>query len=365
MRHPLVVAAACAAACSLSACPAHFPRVDEPTLGLEPATFALPLARGQLLEGHGAFHLLLQNGLDDPRLWEEGGLAVSTSASLLLAARMVDEPSVPILPLSWIPRVRAQLAGVAPVGPAGERLHRLVGGLELTAAHYSNGQRGCAIADSYRGAGPSDFDCTLLPGRAPTTELNVVDGSFSLNEVALGALLRWTTFTAADGEPRTTLTVAGEAAWNPPCRFAGCIEDPLAERYGRSAFRWRAVGELFVLHRRHRAIPLNRRFAEEEVVRLSAFGAVHAGLGPGRAPFADATFQLAWLSHFERGGQGGWFVGYHLGRDDLNMRFERRFDAWTVGYTVDLGGATEHLRPRPAVAREPPPAPAAPLAPAP
>lgn len=287
---------------------------------------------GQLFEAKPALHVYFANGLDDAGVQARGGWAVSTGFSLLAAIRMTDEPSTPVRTPSYEPRLRLQLFRVgAPRAGAG-RVTRGLAALELTAAHYSNGQKGCALADHLRGSGFSDFDC-LPQTDPPSTALNVLDGSFSTNY--LGATLggRWIALPPAGGPATWTATATAGLEWHLPCRFAGCMEAPMRARYGEVVTRWSAEVDRLLVRDRSWSVPLLGPIPIDARVRATAQGRVHFSSATGR--FGDVAVEVALVQRYPRGFGVGPFVRLHRGRDDLNIRFEEPLDTWTFGIAVD------------------------------
>lgn len=321
-----------------AACATHFPRVDEPAIDFEPLTIGFPLADDQLFEAQLPLHLFLHDGLDRRRLMDEGGFGAALTFSFISTLRMETSQSTPIRPPSYMPRLRLQLVEILPLAARRPgRVDRLVMALGLVAAHYSNGQSGCALRHGVLLPGAtSDFDCDWPSDAQRTTELNLDSGSFTDHLLGAELLLRWLSFPADGGAARSGATTRLAIDWNVPCSFSGCIEPAMRHRYGEAAIRWLASGEVEVIGRRHRAIPFRRRRASDARLRATASGAVHVGLAEGHSPFADAAFELAYLTHFDGGGSGGPFVRYRLGRDNFNIRFEERRDVWIVGYVVEL-----------------------------
>ncbi|WP_245530016.1 hypothetical protein [Anaeromyxobacter dehalogenans] len=324
---------------ALTACAAHFPRVEEPTLDLEPITIGVPFARNQLFEAQLPLHFFLHDGLEHPRLMNDGGFGVAPAFSFIATLRMETSQSTPIRPPSYLPRLRLQLVDVLPLAwRSASHADRLLVSLGVMAAHHSNGQKGCALRDGALLPGAtSDFDCGWPPGVPRSGELNLDSGSFTEHLLGAELLLRWLSFPVDGGASRGGATGKHGVDWNVPCTFSGCIEPAMRRRYGESAIRWLASGELLAAGH-HRAIPFRAREASDARLRLTASGAVHLGLGQGHSPYGDAPFDLAYLTRFEHGGSGGPFVRYHHGRDPLNIRFEERWDVWLVGYLVELTG---------------------------
>lgn len=319
-----------------AACAAHFPRIEEPALDLEPLTIGVPLAQEQLFEAQLPLHLFLHDGLERRRLMDDGGFGTVLTFSFVSTLRMETSQSTPIRPPSYLPRLRLQLVEILPLASPPGRADRLVMALGLVAAHYSNGQSGCALRDGVLlSSATSDFDCAWPRDVSPSSELNLDSGSFTDHILGAELLLRWLTFPAAGGAARAGATTRLAVDWNVPCSFSGCIEPAMRHRYGEAAIRWMASGELEVIGP-HRPFPFRRRRASDARLRATASGAVHLGLAAGHRAFADAAFELAYLTHFEGGGSGGPFVRHHLGRDDLNIRFEERRDVWIVGYLVEF-----------------------------
>jgi hypothetical protein len=317
---------------ALAGCVAHFPRPDEPVPFVERTTVGVSPGSGQLFEAKPALHVYFANGLDDAAVQARGGWAVSTAFSLLGAVRMMDEPSTPIRTPSYEPRLRLQLFRLGAPRITGRGASRLLGMLELTAAHYSNGQKGCALADHLRGSGSSDFDC-IPQTDPPSTALNVVDGSFTTNY--LGATLAGRRAALPpDGGPATwTAAASAGMEWHLPCRFSGCMDPPMRARYGEVVARWSAEVDLLLVRGRSPPVPLLGGIPVDARLRASAQGRVHFSSASG--VFGDVALEAALVQRYPRGFGVGPFVRLHRGRDDLNIRFEERLDTWTFGVVID------------------------------
>jgi hypothetical protein len=337
------LAAALVAPLALAGCLAHFPRPDEPIPFAERSTFGVSPGSGQVFEARPALHVYFANGLDDPEIQARGGWTVSTGFSLLAQIRMIDEPSTPVRLPSYEPRLRLQIFRLGPPRASADRVTRLLGALELSAAHYSNGQKGCALADHLRGSGFSDFDC-IPQTDPPSTALNVLDGSFSTN--LLGAALggRWITLPRAGGPAAWTVGARVGVEWNLPCRFAGCMDPPMRARYGEVVGRWSAEVDRLLVHGRSRRVPLLGTVPLDARLRATVEGRVHLSAASGR--FGDVAVEAALVHRYPRGFGVGPYVRLHRGRDDLNIRFEERLDTWTFGIVVDAAPA-EELAPPP------------------
>jgi hypothetical protein len=90
--------------------------------------------------------------------------------------RMLNTPSNPILPPSYLPKLTFQLAHLRLLHRADkERAPRMLAlGLNVILGHYSNGEDGCFFANQQG----KDPDCTPEEGQLP---LNEITGSFSTN----------------------------------------------------------------------------------------------------------------------------------------------------------------------------------------
>ncbi len=319
-------------ALALSGCVAHLPLPDEPMAFMErSAVYASP-GSGQLFEADPALHVYFHNGLDDPDLQARGGAAWTASFSFLAAARMMDEPSTPVRTPSYEPRVKLQLLRLgAPV--AGRRgLQRWLYGLDLAVAHYSNGQKGCALADQLRGSGASDFDCVPL-GDPPSTALNTQDGSFTTHFAAADANARWILFGPASGKARVTAAAGAGLEWHLPCDFSGCMEPELAARYGRIVARFVAEADFLLLDGFRRGLPFLGVLVLDARLRVTARGSVH--FPSSRDAFGDGSLEVAFVPRYGTGLGIGPFVRVHRGSDPLNIRFEERLDTWSFGIVVD------------------------------
>lgn len=329
-RHPAFVLLAPLA---LSGCLAHFPRPDEPIAFVERTTVGVSPGSGQLFEAKPALHVLFANGLDDPGVQARGGWALSTGFSLLAAVRMLDEPSTPVRTPSYEPRLRLQILRLGAPRPAGdERASRLLGALELSAAHYSNGQKGCALADHLRGSGFSDFDC-IAQTAPPSTALNVLDGSFTTNYLAASLAGKRIALPAGGGPAAWTASAGAGLEWHLPCGFSGCMDPPMRARHGEVVARGSVEVDRLLVHGRSRRVPLLGAVPLDVRLRATVQGRAHFSSASGR--FGAVAVEAALVQRHPRGFGVGPYVRLHRGRDDLNIRFEERLDTWTFGIVVD------------------------------
>lgn len=326
-RAPGPVAAALLIAAA--GCAAHLPRSDERLPFLERSYASVASDRRQAFEVAPALHVVLRNGLEAPGVLESGGVASSLSVSFLGTLRMLREASAPVRTPTYEPRARLQVFTVARPRAEGEG-PPWVAALELTVGHRSNGQQGCALADHVR-TGKGDFDC------APTTDppsdrLDLSAGSFTTNYAGAGlAALR----EVGGGRARTILSARSSAEWNVPCELGACMPAPMRRRYGAVLGRASLELELPALWHVARALPIVG--AESDLgVRVALAGSRHLGT-IGRPAFGDASAEVALVSHAPRSLGVGLFVRRHQGRDELNIRFEERLDAWIAGIVVEPG----------------------------
>jgi hypothetical protein len=319
---------------ALAGCVAHLPRPDEPMAFMERSTVAYSPGSGQLFEADPAIHVYFHNGLDDPELQGVGGWAYTTTFSFLAAVRMMDEPSTPVRTPSYEPRLKLQVLRLGTPRPGERSVQRLLGGLELVVAHYSNGQKGCALADHLRGSGFSDFDCIPLPGAdPPSTALNTADGSFTTNYAALNANGRWMRFGPAGGKARATAALGAGIEWHLPCAFAGCMDPPMRARHGEAVARFAAEADVLLLDGYRRALPLLGVFVLDARLRVTARGSLHFPSASGA--FGDLSLEAAFVPRYGSGLGIGPFLRVHRGRDPLNIRFEETLDTWSFGIVVD------------------------------
>jgi hypothetical protein len=317
---------------ALAGCVVHMPRPDEPMAFMEPSTVSASPGSAQLFEADPAIHVYFHDGLDDPELQASGGWAYTGSFSLLAQIRMFDEPSQPVRTPSYQPRVKLQILRLgAPVAGLGG-LRRSLLGLDLALAHYSNGQKGCALADRARGSGVSDFDCTPLTD-PPSTALNTVDGSFTTHFASATANGKWILFGSESGKARATAAVGAGIEWHLPCDFPGCIEPEMAARYGRTVARFSAETELLLVDGFRRGLPFLGVLVLDARLRITARGSVH--FPSATHPFGDGSLEVAFLPRYGTGLGIGPFVRVHRGRDPLNIRFEQPLDTWSIGVVID------------------------------
>lgn len=291
--------------------------------------------RRQAFEVDPALHLILRNGLEAPRVLESGGITASLSLSFLGALRVFREDSAPVRTPTFEPRAKLQLFAVgrprAGAPPPADVSPPWLAALELTVGHRSNGQQGCALAEHVR-TGRGDFDCVPLTD-PPSDALDLASGSFTTQYLAIGLAGQ----RQLGGPDRPAVFVSGRSAleWHPPCHFGACMPEPMRRRYGAAVGRLSVELELPAVWRVSRWVPFLG--AESDLgLRMVLAGSRHLGT-VGRPAFGDASAELAVLSRTPRGLGVGVFVRRHQGRDDLNIRFEERLDAWIAGIMLDPG----------------------------
>ena len=307
-------------------CAAHLPGAGERTAFLERSTVSVSSDRSQIYEVDPAAHLLLWNGLDDGDALDAGGFASAGSLSFLGAFRMLHADSAPIRTPTFEPRARLQLFRSAVLRRSGAAApHRLLGALELSAGHRSNGQNGCALADHVR-YGPSDFACAPV-GQVESRRLNLEDGSFTTNYLGAGLSGLWSLPGAQ--QPPLVFTAGTTAEWNLPCNFGACMPFEMRARYGDVVLRASANVELPALVQLSIA-----RLQADLGLRATIAGSAHLGVDES-GPFGDASAEVALLFRPRRGLATSLFVRRREGRDPLNIRFEERFDAWILGVGLE------------------------------
>ncbi len=332
MRRAAPILALAALGLALSGCVAHLPRSDEPMAFMERSTVAFTPGAGQLFEADPAVHVYFHDGLDDGDLQASGGWAYTASFAFLATVRMMDEPSTPVRTPSYEPRLKLQVLRLGAPASGGRGMRRWLGALELGAAHYSNGQKGCALADHLRGAGFSDFECIPLTD-PPSTALNTVDGSFTTNYVALSANAKSLLFGRAGGKARATGALGAGLEWHLPCNFAGCIEPQMRERYGGTVARFVAEADVLLVDGYRRGLPFLGVLVLDARLRVTARASVH--FPSSRDAFGEGSLEAAFVPRWGSGLGIGPYVRIHRGRDPLNIRFEERLDVWSVGVVVD------------------------------
>ena len=320
-----------------TSCIAHVPQAGETVEFMERSELIGTTAHQQPLEARPAFHLILLNQLDRPGVLENGGFAVAVSASFIAIFRIFTYPSAPILTPTYEPRVKVQLLDVVKLGadpPDGSfRALRGIGALELGLGHRSNGQDGCALAEHQRIDGQgNDFACFALTN-PPSNALNLHDGSFTTHYAFLNLFAKALVPDPGGGPVRATATAGGGFEWELPCHFDACMPYQMRVRYGPVVARWVAEGELAVARGHFWQLPVVGTVPLDAMLRLTLSGSVH--LGAIGSPFGDFSAQLAWVKRNTTGPGVGLFVGVHLGRDDLNIRFEQQLNRFEFGLVID------------------------------
>ncbi|HYD42699.1 MAG TPA: hypothetical protein VEB43_17855 [Anaeromyxobacter sp.] len=261
-------------------------------------------------EGQAASHLFLWNQWakvqepNTPRWLFVNNLGVT----FILHVRMVQEPSAPVRPPSYIPRIDYQLFALR------RTRADLVDILELRLTpwgHHSNGQTDCAFAEGVDGGGPAPGECIIPePDDPPTDRVNFRTGDFSTSFFIVGAHYarigldrdRWQKWRVAigglfEGHPRP---------WGP-----GTITRTDARLYGQ----WRAKLEAELRYRFVR--PLGIPFLTG-MASLTGSGEVMWHVAPG-IPWHREIVELAYQPDGFRG--AGLFVRYFSGQDTLNVLY--------------------------------------------
>lgn len=315
-------------------CAAHLPRADEPTVLLERTYVGASTAPGQSFEAAPVLHLVLANGLDDPDLFERGGSSAAFTASFLAVLRVSRGDSAPVRTPTYEPRAKLQLFHLVPLPrppDAAARPPLVMGVLELSGGHRSNGQRGCSLADHVRRPGDGDFGC--VPATDPPSQaLDLEGGSFTTNYAAAGAYLRLLPPGAPAGPRPAAFTLGGTIEWQIACGLGACMPEPMRERYGPATVRWLAEGEVLVLRGVRRRLPFDGEVHLDTGLRVTLQGGAHLFAARSRA---DLSAEVALVPRHPRSFPVGVFVRRHQGYDYLNIRFEQRLDAWLFGVIFD------------------------------
>lgn len=221
-----------------------------------------------------------------------GRVGISVTPKVVL--RMFRERSLPVRTPSYMPRVTVYV----PVGGApGSRVNDY---LVFTASHHSNGQSG--------------------PFRDSTGAINLVDGNFSTNFLALGwqGVVRWGRFCRLNGysvsvehHPRGFMNGDLRGLY-PPTRIHGAARFVARPR---SASAVRLVGE---------DVELTGR-----LTGLVGGQVPEAGFGPSRLNYwGTVALRPPWLDELAV------FVNGFVGQDYYNLRFGRRLSVLRVGFST-------------------------------
>ena len=162
------------------------------------------------------------------RRWSHQGYATA-----LLRLRMIDAPSAPVAPPSFMPKLTIQGIGFKRHSRSKASMI-LVNGVPY--GHHSNGQAGCALQ------GQSGESCLPLidpPQGNPNPPINVDTGSFSTNYIRAGLYYRQM-YLSEEDTVRTELTAGGaverHVGFWPYSK--GSLSDDFESRYGRTRLRF-------------------------------------------------------------------------------------------------------------------------------
>ena len=270
-----------------------------------------PVGDEQLFfEGQAASHLFLWNQWakvqepNTPRWLFVNNFGVT----FILRVRMVQEPSAPVRPPSYIPRIDYQLFALRRTRADLVDLFEL----RLTPwGHHSNGQTGCAFASGVDGGAPDPEDCLVVdPDDPPRGSVNFRTGDFSTSFFIVGGHYarigldhdRWQKWRVAigglfEGNPRE---------WGP-----GSISALDARLYGQ----WRAKVEAELRYRfvRPFGIPFLTGMGS-----LTGSAEVMWHVAPG-IPWHREIVEASYQPDGFRG--AGVFVRYFSGQDTLNVLY--------------------------------------------
>ncbi|NVJ21565.1 MULTISPECIES: hypothetical protein [Myxococcus] len=283
--------------------PSHIRRVGDP-YSPAPLLFEAQVAPNLFFPQLHAGHFRKKTG--------EWFLSAVLTPSIHL--RLLNTPSAPVIPPSYIPKATFQVAHLRML-PGPKENARARRGLMLAAnlivGHYSNGQDGCYFSNQMRVNGA----CSPPPeqGELPLNELT---GSFSTNFLrgelhALGAL-------AADQELDSAWLVGGGSFLELNTAVGpGGIADYQRNVYGDGNWGVSVLGErLWNQHRFQLEIAVSAPFGETP----------HRGATVS----AEATALPYWGAGF------GVFARYIHGQDYYNILFLERVNLWQFGLVFEL-----------------------------
>ena len=278
---------------------------------------------GEVFEARPALHFYLYDGLQNDDIWRRGGWGMTVSGTFLSTARMLRDESAPVRVPSYNPRIKVQEIHLQRIG-GGKNPDALLLGMQFHLGHYSNGQDGCGYAGHTRNPNPAQADGDFGPLSCPGagTDLNLVNGSFSLDYLRLDIVSAYWTKVSSDDErglrtPAWDFSATAGVQWN-GLPGPGSMDPVLEDRYGL----WAIPVELQVEH--------FTCVEKQHSVRMTLATVLH--LPRQSEVWGSAELTLAYI--FKRLGVGG-FVRGRVGRDELNMRFEQTRNDLTVGLLLD------------------------------
>ncbi|WP_002635018.1 hypothetical protein [Myxococcus hansupus] len=226
--------------------------------------------------------------------------------------RIMDTPSEPVIPPSFMAKVTFQVAHLRPLSKPraeGAAARGLALGLNVIAAHYSNGESGCFYGNQTRG----ESGCMPKEGTLP---LNEVSGSFTTNlfRMELHARLAFD----VEADLRNAWLVGGFAAFELNTSIGpGRITRAQRVVYGDGHWGAGVMGQrTWSNHRFPLELSVSRPF--------------------GETPTQRATL-MAELGAYPRWGAGfGVFARYVRGQDYYNILFLERVALWQFGLAFEL-----------------------------
>jgi hypothetical protein len=246
---------------------------------------------------------------------------VSAVVTPLIRLRMLSEPSSPVIPPSYMPKLTLQYLFLKRWNVENEpvRFHNIGIGTNLILGHYSNGQTGCFFANQTG----TDPNCVPAQGQLP---LNEVSGSFSTNYIR-GELHGQFGFDV-DQDRRSAWVIGGSIALEVNTALGpGGISDDQRRVYGRGHIGLETTLERYWSGSREPREPGN-------LGRLSVALSIPYGEAPTQEP--TVSVEAAYIPLWFLNGFGG-FVRYVNGQDYYNMLFLEHVSLFQFGVTFELG----------------------------
>lgn len=225
--------------------------------------------------------------------------------------RMVDTPSKPILPPSYLLKLTLQAAHLRFLhGQDKEGRSRVLAlGLNVIAGHYSNGEDGCFFANQTG----TDPDCEPAQGTLP---LNEITGSFSTN--LLRFELHGRLGFAVDMRSLSAWLVGANVFYELNSAIGpGGMSPEQRQVYGNGHWGFGLLGERMVNGHRFRL----------EGSYYHPFG---------ETPAQEGTLSVEAAANPRWGAGFGVFARYMRGQDYYNILFLEHINLWQFGLVFDL-----------------------------
>lgn len=301
-----------------------------PVVFLEKAYFSFKSPKGLFFEGQPTVHYFLWNRLSDTDWQREGGWKMAWPISAVFQVRMSDTTSMPVRTPSY--RIRPILAQLFLLrrDPGKPDAFSLLG-LNVGAAHYSNGQAGCTYLGYEHNAATGKCEVSDA-ALAAQSRMNMLDGDFSTTYFSLGTNWRAGRLVPQADTVQWQYTIGAEIQIHPIGLAPGGINREQARQWGQH--QWTVSAEI------------ERRYVPGTTIGLAHILGAGTGMArlhvlheqrfAGHAPSrlqrtqVEASFVAQRLEGF------GAFVRWHTGFDYYNVQFQDKRSFFAFGVLWDV-----------------------------